>query len=174
MLNIKKRLQVLPNSREAFELLKALEQCYNTQCLGSAGLAINAATTPTWKMTNASALPFIINGVLATKAAATAQAIPAAAALSATGQNAVMVTVGLDITGALNLFTSPVSTAPNAVAALAGIIPAQVSDGIAVIGQIIIQSNATAFTPGTTNLDAAGITVTYVNTTGPFFPISPI
>ena len=172
MLNIKKRLITLPNAREAFELQKVFEQCYNTQALGSGALAINAGSAATWKTVNT--IPYIINGALYTKAAVTAQAVPAAAALSATGQNAVMITIGLDAGGNVNTFTSAPATGPSAAAALASIIPAQVADGVAVIGHIIIQSNATIFTPATTALDAAGITATYINIVGPFFPVSPV
>ena len=170
MLNIKKRLITLSEARDSIELQKVFEQCYNTQCLSSAGLTGGASAT--WSTANA--VTYIINGNLYAKATLSTQAIPAAAALSATGQNAVMVTVGLDAAGNVNTFTSGVSTAPNAAGALAGIIPAQVSDGIAVIGQIIIQSNATVFTPASTLLNAAGITVTLLNTVGPFFPVSPV
>ena len=175
MLAIKKRLLALINTREAFELTKAFETLFNTQCLGSAALAINAATAATWKMSNATPLPYSITGQLYLKTAAAAQAIPAAAALTATANQAVMVTLALDAAGNITTYTSgvSVSTVSSAVA-VANLIPAFVPDNLCVIGVLVIASVATVFTPGTTALDAVGITVTYINTTGPFFPIAPV
>lgn len=188
MLNLKKRLITLPNAREAFELMKVFEQCYNTQCLTSAGLVAGGAVA-TWSTGNV--VTFILNNVLMTRAALAAQAIPAAAALTSSGFQAVLITIGLVAdpagsgTPSVQLFTGPVATSANSAAdALGKVVPpmitsggtnaAPIGDGVVVIGQILIQSAATTFTPGVTLLNAAGITVTPINIVGPFFPVSPI
>lgn len=171
MLNIKKRLITLPNAREAFELQKVFEQCYNTQCLTSAGVTASGAVA-TW---STSALTYILNGVTLAKAALTTQAVPAAAALTATGFQAVVVVIGLDIAGNMTQYVSQVATSANSAAdALGKLIYPQIPDGIVVIGGYIVQSNATVFTPGTTLFNAAGITAVSFNTVGPFFPVSPV
>jgi len=48
----------------------------------------------------------------------------------------------------------------------------KVPPGYAVIGAIVISTGTanTTFTAATTALDAAGITVDYINVQGPFFP----
>lgn len=171
---IKKRLLDIPHRQESFALIKAFETLFGNQVLGSAGLAINAGTAATWKMTNAAPLVYTINGATYTKAALTAQAIPASAALTASGNQAVAVMLCLDAGGTLSTYVSAVSTGASVAAAVSGVIYPQVPENVAVIGVIIIGSAATAFTPGTTALDAAGITTTYINVTGPFFPIPPV
>jgi hypothetical protein len=171
MLNIKKRLITLPNAREAFELQKVFEQCYNTQCLSSAAITASGAVA-TW---STSAVTYVVNGVTVAKGALTTQAVPAAAALTATGFQAVVFMIGLDVAGNVTTYTSAVATSTSTAAdALSKLVYPQIPDGVVVIGGVIIQSNATAFTPGSTNFNAAGITAVAFNTVGPFFPVSPI
>lgn len=171
MLNIKKRLINLPNARESFELLKVFEQLFNNQCLTSAGVTASGAVA-TW---STSALTYIVNGVTRAAAALTTQAVPAAATLTAAGFQAVAVTIGIDSQGNMTQYVSPVATSTSSAAdALGKLIYPQIPDGIVVIGGYIIQSNATAFVPGTTVFNAAGITAVSFNTVGPFFPVSPV
>lgn len=171
MLNLKKRLITLPNRIEAFELMKVFEQCYNTQCLTSAAIQATGAVA-TW---STSALTYVVNGITIAKAALTTQAVPAACALTNTGFQNVVFMIGLDVAGNVTTYAGPVATSANSAAdALSKLTYPQIPDGVVVIGGVIIQSNATTFTPGTTNFNAAGITATAFNTVGPFFPVSPI
>ena len=171
MLNIKKRLITLPNAREAFELQKVFEQCYNTQSLANVAVVAGGAVA-TWSTTNASMT--IVNGVTVSKAAIGATAVPTAAATTATGFQVVTYTIGLDVLGNVTTYTGPVITGPNAASALGSLIYPQVPDGVVVIGGVIIQTAATAFIPGTTLFNAAGVTALAYSVTGPFFPVSPL
>jgi hypothetical protein len=172
MLNIKKRLITLPNSREAFELLKVFEQFYNNQSLTSV-VPVAGGAVATWSTTNASV--YLVNGTPKTVAALATQAVPAAAALIATGYQNVAVVIGQDAQGATTTYVSAVATsATSAADALSKLVFPQIPDGIVVIGGFIIQSNATAFVPATTLFNAAGITTIVFSTVGPFFPVSPV
>lgn len=164
---IKKRLLQLSNGREAFEFLKVFETFFNTQSLGSAGLAINVATSPLVKATTA--VSAIVGGVLVTK--------PAGTALTALGGPAVATLFYqiwvFTIDAAGNLYTYPGVQAST----LAGVtVPAIPETPVqAVIGSLVLYNGtASAFTPGTTALDTALLVPVYNSTVGPFFPIPPI
>ena len=172
MLNIKKRLITLPDRFTSFELQKVFEQCYNTQCLNSAGVTASGAVA-TWSTANA--VTYVINGVTLSKAALATQAVPTACALTAVGFQAVVFMVGLDAYGNMTTYVGPVASSSSSAAdALSKLFYPQIPDGICVIGGVIIQSAATAFVPGTTLMNAAGITPVPISTVGPFFPVSPV
>jgi hypothetical protein len=142
---------------------RTLEGYRNTS---AAGLAINAAGAATFKTT--SGYTYLSDGVFKTKAALAAQAFSAGHAVQPIGQT-LYYTVGLDAAG--NVFTYQ-GTAPsnNQVAeALANNLPASsvaskiadVPPGVTAVGLIKVVATGTAFTPGATALDAAGITATF-------------
>lgn len=167
---IKKRLLALPDRREAFELTKVFESLFSTQSLGSAGVAF---TTSTWQTTNT--VPYLINNVLSIKPVLSAQAVPAALAFPGTAStfNAGAFLIALDSAGNVTTFTTAVTASTSSAAnALSSIVWPIVPETYCVIGAIVIQSTtaATPFVPGTTALNAAGITSTFINTQGPFFP----
>lgn len=175
---LKKRISQMEPKADNLSLAKIFENLFNTQCLGSAVLAINAGSAATWKMTNGSALPYLINGVSFSKAAATAQAVPTAITWAAVAStfNAGGFLIGLDSAGAVSTYPTNVTSAASAAAALAGIVWPAVPDNVCVIGGVIVTNSAanTAFTGATTALDAANISTLYFNTTGPFFPTAPL
>ena len=160
---IKKRLIALPNSREAFELMKVFESLHNTQTLGQAGLAINAGASPLVKATNA--FSAIVGGVLVYKAAGTAMpALPALPLVLTLNYQAWLFTID----GAGNLYTTPGLPA----LALANVQLPIMPENVAVIGSLILYNGtAGTFTPGTTALDTALLVPIYNNTTGPFYPV---
>ena len=168
---IKKRLiNGIPDRREGFELLKVFAHLFETQCLLSAGFTFTLAT---WQTTNA--IPYLINGVTYTKAAVTTQAVPAALAWAGVAGtfNTGAFVVAADITGALTTFTSAVTASTiSAANSLASLVWPVIPETFCVLGAVIIQSTTanTTFTPGTTVLNAAGITTTFINTVGPFYP----
>lgn len=174
----KKRISQMEPKADNLSLGKIIESFYDTQCLGSAVLDINAGSAATWKMTNAAALPYVINGVTFAKTAATAQAVPSAITWAGVASvfNAGGFLVGLDSAGTVSTYPTNVTSAASAAAALAGIKWPAVPEGICVIGGVIVRNTAanTAFTAATTALDAANISTLYFNTIGPFFPTAPL
>lgn len=179
MLFIKKLIAQFAPEHKNFGLVQLFKSLYSTQCLGSAVLAINAGSAATWKMTNSVALPYLINDVMYRKAAATAQAVPTQITWSAVAStyNAGAFLIGLDNAGNVSTYpTNVTATTTSQAAAVAGIVWPAVPEGVAVIGAIVISTSAanTAFTGATTALDAANITVDYINIQGPFFPTAPI
>lgn len=174
MLYIKKRLAQMPPEQRQFDLGKIFENLYATQCLGSAALVINAGSAVTWKMANAAALPYVINGVLASKAAATAQAVPSAVSWTGAASvfNAAGFLIALDSAGAVTTYPTNVTATASAATALSGLVWPAIPDTVCVIGGIVVTNSAanTTFTAATTALDAANITTLYFNTTGPFYP----
>ena len=174
MQGIKKRLQQAFPTNDRFQLLKAFESLFNTQALASGGLTF---TTTTWQTANV--IPYQIANVTFTKAVVVTQAVPASitwGAVASTFQAGAFV-IAVDNVGTISTYTSAVtSSVVTAAAALGLLVWPQVPDTVCVIGQILIQSTtaATAFTPGVTALNAIGITTTFINTVGPFFPVAPI
>ena len=160
-------------------VLRGVQDLFARQALASAALAINAASAATWKMGNAAALPYLINGQLLTKTAATAQAVPAAVTWAAVAStyNAGGFLIALDAAGTVTTFpTNVTASTVSSANALAGIIWPTVPDTYCVIGAIVVYNTAvnTAFTGGTTALDAANIGAQYINVTGPFYPVTPV
>lgn len=159
--------------------LRSFQDLFARQALASAALAINAGSAATWKMGNSAALPYVINGQLATKAAATAQAVPTAVTWAAVAStyNAGGFLIALDAAG--TVFTYPTNVTASTVSsanALSGLLWPTVPESQCVIGAVVVYNTAanTAFTAGTTALDAANIGVQYINITGPFYPVTTV
>ena len=165
---IKKRIRALPDRREAFELLKVFETLFTTQCLGSAGLAINAAAAVTVKA--GSAFSALVANTHVYKAAATVMTALPALPLVLTLQYQ-MWTFTID--GAGNLYTLPGAPSLTLAGVQIPIVPE--SPVQAVIGSLVLYNGtASTFTPNTTALDTALLISAYNNTVGPFFPIPPL
>lgn len=161
-----------------FGVQKSFQDLFARQPLASAALAINAAAAATWKMGNTSPLPYLVNGVMGLKTAATAQAVPAGitwAAVASTFQAAAF-HVGLDVNGNVATFPSAVSVGSSQANALAGIIWPVVPEQYCVIGTVVIYNTAanTAFTANTTALDAANIGTQYINYLDAFYAVTPV
>ncbi len=167
---IKKRLNAIYNRQEVIEIMHCFESLFNTQNLVSTALTAGAAAT-----FGGSAGMYMLNGQIYTLASFTTQAVPASLALSATGFNAAAFYVGVDKTGTISTYASNISSSTvSAANALATVDLPAIPDGIVILGLYVIQSAATAFTPGTTLLNAAGITTTVINTVGPLYPYTLI
>jgi hypothetical protein len=174
MQSIKKRLidGIFANG-EQMALLKLFESLFNTQNLVSPALAIKAGGSSPQFQTGA--FTYLINGQLYQKAAVAANSVPAALSWPGTAglYNAGAVLLSVDAAG--NLYTNVsnvTASAASQAAAMNGIVWPWIPETQTVIGGFIVSTSAanTAFTGGTTNLDAANIAVAYFNTTGPFFP----
>jgi hypothetical protein len=157
-------------------------------CLTLGGLAINGAGAATFRTTNA--LTLAIDGILTSKAALSAQAFstghtpqaPKTINGTAYGTTALYL-VQCDASGAVSTKQSNIAVAGiGADGKVGGVqMPAgsdqraalpEPDSGNAAIGFIKVTTNAsTTFTPGTTALDAAGLTVTYTNLG--FMPANP-
>lgn len=137
-------------------------------------LAINIGGAATVKTTNA--FSFTNNGVQLTKAALAAQSIAVTHTMNGKFvgggyvqpvSTTVYYTLGLDAAGVVSVAQSAYAGQPNlpgaAGTSLVG--DGQVSEspvGSTPVGVIkVVTNGATTFTPGTTALDAAGLTVTY-------------
>lgn len=165
---IKKRILALSDRREAFELLKVFEALFTTQCLGSAGLAINGGGATTVKAGNA--FSALVANVHVYKPAATVLTALPALPLVPTLQYQ-MWTFTID--GAGNLYTLPGAPALTLAGVQIPIVPE--SPVQAVIGSLVLYNGtAGAFTPNTTALDTALLVPAYNSTVGPFFPIPPL
>lgn len=126
----------------------------------SAGLAIKAGSSAIVKSVNT--ITAIINGVLVSKAASDMPALVGTIAASKFG----LFVFTMNASGTL-------TTTPGTLTAssLAGLSFPTIPDDEVVIGFIIVNNGSTsAFTGGTTALDATDITTTYVNTPFPFNP----
>lgn len=159
-------------------VMRSFQDLFARQPLASAALAINAASAATWKMGNATPMPYLVGGVLGLKTAATAQAVPAGitwAAVASTYQAAAF-HVALDAAGNVATFPSSVSTGASQANALAGIVWPVVPEQYCVIGSIVIYNTAAnvAFTAGTTALDAANIGAQYINYLDGFYAVTPV
>lgn len=133
----------------------------------AAVLAINAAGAATFKTT--SAYSYLVDGIFKSKTALAAQAFSAGHAVQAAGTT-LYYTVGLDAAGNVTTYQGTAPSANQIAAALmngqaASSVPsniADVPDGVTAVGLIkVVTNSSTTFTPGTTLLDAAGLTVTY-------------
>lgn len=162
---IKKRLLSLPDKRGAFELTKIFEALYNTQILGAAGLAINAALSPAVKAGNA--FSAVVAGVLVYKAAATLMPALPALPVVATLQYQIWT---FTIDGAGNLYVYAGTPALTLAGVQLPTVPESPTQ--AVVGSLVLYNGTAAnFVPGTTALDTALLVPVYNNTVGPFFPI---
>ena len=145
---------------ELSPLLDKLQRRMSNMVFQSAGLAIKAGGNALAKSVNA--INAIIDDVVIAKAASDMAALGGATVPTANYQVYVFC---VDVSGNLTTLAGTYA------ATLAGVIWPTVPDGVAVIGFAIVQ-NATGsnFVPGTTALDTASLTVTYVNTSFPFIP----
>lgn len=136
-------------------------------------LAINAASAATVKTTNA--IVFSVNGVMYSKAVLSAQSIAvthnsfgnAGGSFVQPAGTTVFYTLGLDASGTVSVTQGSfagqdLSTLNGGTSARgSGLIPDSPA-GATPFGVIKVVTNAsTTFTPGTTALDAAGLTVSY-------------
>lgn len=131
-------------------------------CMTSTGLAISAALSALAKTVTSAV--YRINGAMypsftpANITLTTAQNVPAA--------STVVVTVGITATGTYSL-TQGASVLNTAFSGTQIALSSQFVDptaGTALVGYLVIKATTTAFTGGTTALDAATYTVTYINT----------
>jgi len=128
--------------------------------LNSAGLAIKTSSSAVAKSANA--ITAIIDGVLVSKAAADMAALVGTIPASKFG----LFVFSINASG--TLVTTPGTLNG---AAIGDLVFPTIPSGNVVIGFIVVQNgSASAFTGGTTALDAANITTTYVNTPFPFNP----
>lgn len=128
--------------------------------LTSAGLAIKTGGSALAKSANT--ITCFINGTLVSKAASDMAAFSGSNV--ATGSKNIYVFC-IDASGTLTTLAGTAATT------LAGVLMPTIVANTAVIGFAIVD-NATGsnFVPGTTALDTASLTVTYVNTVGDFTP----
>lgn len=156
------------------DILRALGDLYQRQNLVSPGMAIKSGGASPQFLTGANS--YLIGGKLYQAAAVAANSLNAGitwAAVASTYSAGAYI-IALDNAGTLYaLPTNVSSTTTSQAAALAGIVWPAVPDTFCVIGVIVVSTSSanTAFTGGTTNLDAAGITTNYINITGPFYPV---
>lgn len=132
----------------------------------AAVLAINIAAAATFKTT--SAYVYLCDGIFKAKTALAAQAFSAGHTVQPIGLTCYF-TVGLDAAGNVTTYQGQAASGAAIAAALAtglaattvlGLI-ADVPNGITPVGLIKVVTTSATFTPGTTALDAAGITVTF-------------
>lgn len=119
-------------------------------CMTACTLAINAASAATFKTTGTTV--YTVDGRFRTKAALAAQAFAPVSGFHtglAIGQTGYYV-VALDTAGTVKTFEG------------IGALP-DVDNGYTPIGIIKVVAGSVAFVPGTTALDAAGLTVTYTD-----------
>lgn len=126
---------------------EAVRELVGYVCLSACTLAINAASAATFKTTGTTV--YTNDGKFKSKAALAAQAFTAGHTGLAIGQTGYYV-VALDGSG-------NVATVEGI-----GYLP-DVANGYTAIGIIKVVSTSAAFVPGTTALDAAGLTVTYTD-----------
>jgi hypothetical protein len=150
-----------PNSLAEFEaLFDKLQRRESNIVFNSAGLAIKTGGSALAKSVNT--ITFVVDGVIAQKAAADMAALSGSVVPNGS-KNVYVFTV--NVSGTL------ATRAGTAATTLAGILWPTIPDGEVVIGFIIVENGTGSnFTPGTTALDTGSLTVTYVNTPYPFIP----
>ncbi len=148
-------------------ILVKIQKSLNRVTANTGGLAIKAATSPTVKTVNA--VNYHVDGQSGTLAAADMAALAGTVATTKFGAWLFVVdAAGTQTTVAVGLAYASAAAALVAIqAAYADSTDALGVQSKALIGYVIVQ-NATGsdFVGGTTNLDTASITATYVNTPG--------
>ena len=161
---IKKRLNSFPVKPETWELLKAFEFAFENQCLTSAALAGAAVATPS----TGAPITAMVGGQLVYKATGTAMPALTGQTLAIGAWNIYIFT--MDAAG--NLYTLPGTpgATPGAVVfpTVYEYAPNQLPQ--VVIGSLVVNTTSSTFIPGTTLLNAAGVTPIFNNTVGPFYP----
>lgn len=133
---------------------KGNRDLHGNRCLSAVTLAINAGSAATFKTTGTTT--YIVDGVFKTKAALSAQAFTAGHTPVPPSTTCYFV-VGLNAGGTVKTFQGGCR------AGKVGKLP-ELEDGYTPIGIIkIVTNGSTTFTPGTTALDAAGVTATYTD-----------
>jgi hypothetical protein len=129
-------------------------------CLSSAGLAIGSSDPAKAKVVNTTT--YRVNGQIYTTTAAEVALTGAAyggAAVTARGWY-----VLVDNAGTLSVSASANATGVNEAAAKAAVVWPALPANASVLGAVVVATDgAHAFTPGTTHLDATGMTTTYYN-----------
>ena len=166
---IKKWLQYVSDGLTRQVITETFYYFLNSYVIAPAGLVTATAAVNT----GASVSIFQVAGTVVSKAAS--QAFPALTGLNlATGQTGCAL-FGIDASGTLYTFVSPVVIA--SATSLAGLqwpVPSD-SQPILIVGGVIIQDvSAGAFTGGSTSLATAGLTVTYFNTPAGVNPGLPV
>lgn len=158
----RRHMQHLPDNRTARELIRAMFDIVNTQCLSSAGLASNVAAVQA-----GNAFAIVVAGYLYTFPAVTAMAALTGSVIPNTGNIATIYAFTCNKAGALGVIQG--STAPTVGGCTFPIIP----DDTGVIGFLFLSNgSAGSFTPGTTSLATAGVTAQYANLCGPEYPVT--
>lgn len=162
---IAQRLRSLASSRDAIVLepiLQAIVERIQCQVLTSAGLQIVAATSPLAR--NGTAYHALVGGQIVRVAVNTnIAALTGFNGAVANQRNAGIVVVNR--AGAQSVLAGRESST------LLGITLPQIPQNVAPVGLIIVETAGGAtFTGGTTALDAANVTVTYINVMGAFDP----
>jgi len=158
----RRHMQHVPDVRTSRELLRAVFDILQTQCLTSAALATNVAAVQ-----SGGSFAVIIAGTLYVFPTATAMAALTGAAVPNSGSIATVWAFTCSNAGVLGVIQGGTGAAVGACT-----LPA-IPDNTTVIGYLFLSNgSAGAFTPGTTSLATAGLTLNYVNTVGPFYPIS--
>lgn len=166
---LKKRILALPNRAEAYELMKAFESLFNTQCLTAANFVTGAGAT----IATGNAINAVVVGVLAAKASGSTFAINGPT-ISGTGAICQVWIFAMDSAG--NSFTFPgVPAATLALVTLPTVpelAPSAPFMPLVVIGSATMaNASGSAFVPGTTATNTAALGLTLNSTVGPFFPI---
>ena len=141
--------------------------------LAAPGLAIHGASSPVPKISNTVAYR-IANAIYPAVTAADLPALTTAYNLANSQQ--IILTVCLSAAGVYTYVASSILSATaallkdvngNVIRSVGTLAPATHTFGTCLIGWIIISADSShTFTGGTTNLDAAGITVTYIDNFG--------
>ncbi len=143
------------------------------RCFSRPVLAINAAGAATVKTTNA--IDYCVNGVIAQKAALSAQSLAvthdargnAGAGYVQPVSSTVYYTIGLNAAGTVCVVQSDflgrnLSLIAAGTSAVGNGLVADTPDGYTPVGVVkIVTNGSTTFTAGTTLLDAAGVTASY-------------
>lgn len=162
MENLSRRLSGLSDKSDAYDLFKILSDVYNrlnSVTLTSGGLAIKAGSSALAK--TASAALITIKGVMRSFGAAD---MPALTGIILTLNYNVAV---FSVDSAGTSYTDMGTAAASVVGVKFPNLPATRT----ILGFVLIYNGAgTTFTCGTTALDAASVTTTYVNTLGAFDP----
>lgn len=162
MKSILQRLQSIPDKLTSEPIERSFFHLYRTHAMSSAGLAIKAGGSAIVK--NGSAFVAVVSGNLVYVAANTDTTALSGAVVTTAFKNIFLLTI--DAAGTTAWLPGNQATTVGAIG-----IPV-VPNSVAVVGSILVQ-NATGsdFTPGTTALDTGSLTVTYLNTVGPFYPV---
>jgi hypothetical protein len=164
----RRHLQHVPDQRTAREILRAMFDMMQNQCLTSPGLATNVAAVQ-----SGNSFAVVVNGHTYVYPASTAMAaLPATPTVPNSGTPVQGWAFAVqELNGVTSLVVIPSSNGP--VAAVGQLAWPAIPDNTVVIGYLILNNgSAGTFTPATTSLATAGLVLNYINTVGPFYPVS--